>query len=134
MIKIGLIGFGYWGPNLARNFSHDSGFELAAVCDFSADRLERARRLHPAARLCSSLDDFFKADLDAVAIATPVTTHFDLARRAIESGRHVWLEKPMTETVAQAEALIAQKSAQRLARLGGTERQLRPPRRRRTRG
>ena len=106
MIKIGLIGFGYWGPNLARNFSHDPDFELAAICDFSADRLERARRLHPAARLCSSLDDFFKADLDAVAIATPVTTHFDLARRAIESGRHVWLEKPMTETVAQAEALI----------------------------
>ena len=106
MIKIGLIGFGYWGPNLARNFSHDPGFELAAVCDFSADRLERARRLHPAARLCSSLDDFFQADLDAVAIATPVATHFDLARRAIESGRHVWLEKPMTETVAQAEALI----------------------------
>lgn len=106
MIKIGLIGYGYWGPNLARNFSLNPDFKLTAVCDFSADRLERARRMHPQARLFSSLDDFFKADLDAVAIATPVATHHELARRSLESGRHVWLEKPMTETVAQAEELI----------------------------
>ena len=106
MIKIGLIGYGYWGPNLARNFSINPDFTLTAVCDFSADRLERARRMHPQTRLFSDLDDFFKADLDAVAIATPVATHHELARRALESGRHVWLEKPMTETVAQAEELI----------------------------
>ncbi len=106
MIKIGLIGYGYWGPNLARNFSINPDFKLTAVCDFSADRLERARRMHPQTHLFNNLDDFFKADLDAVAIATPVATHHELARRSLESGRHVWLEKPMTETVAQAEKLI----------------------------
>lgn len=106
MIKIGLVGYGYWGPNLARNFSLNPDFELAAVCDFSADRLARACRMHPQAQLFSSLEDFFKTDLDAVAIATPVASHHDLARRALESGRHVWIEKPMTETVAQAEELI----------------------------
>ena len=107
MIKIGLVGYGYWGPNLARNFSLNPDFELAAVCDFSADRLARACRMHPQAQLFSSLEDFFKTDLDAVAIATPVASHHDLARRALESGRHVWIEKPMTETVAQAEDLVA---------------------------
>lgn len=107
MINIGLIGYGYWGPNLARNFSLNPDFNLAAVCDFSDDRLERARRMHPQTELFGNLDDFFKADLDAVAIATPVATHYDLTRRTLESGRHVWLEKPMTETVAQAEELIS---------------------------
>jgi predicted dehydrogenase len=107
MIKIGLIGYGYWGPNLARNFGSNPDFELVAICDYSADRLARARRIHPSAQLCNHLDDFFKCDLDAVAIATPVAAHYDLTRRALESGRHVWLEKPMTETVRQAEELIS---------------------------
>jgi predicted dehydrogenase len=107
MIKIGLIGYGYWGPNLARNFSTNPDLTLTAICDFSSDRLERAHRFHPTAQLCLHLDDFFNADLDAVAIATPVATHYDLTRRALERGRHVWLEKPMTETVDQAEKLIA---------------------------
>jgi predicted dehydrogenase len=106
MIKIGLIGFGYWGPNLARNFNANPNLQLTAVCDFSADRLERARRMYPAAQICPSPDDFFSMDLDAIAIATPVSTHFELARRALESGRHVWLEKPMTATVEEAETLI----------------------------
>jgi len=106
MIKIGLIGFGYWGPNLARNFSLNTDLELAAICDFSAERLERARHMYPSVRMCSILDDFFRADIDAVAIATPVAVHFDMARRALETGRHVWLEKPMTEAVGQGEELI----------------------------
>ena len=106
MIKIGLIGFGYWGPNLARNFNANPNLTLAAVCDFSMDRLERARRQYPAAKICTSPEDFFQMDLDAIAVATPVATHFELARRALDSGRHVWLEKPMTSTVAEAETLI----------------------------
>jgi len=107
MINIGLIGYGYWGPNLARNFSHNPDFKLAAICDFSTDRLQKAGRFHPQAQLCGSMEEFFSNPrLDAVAIATPVASHFELTRRALESGRHVWLEKPMTETVAQAEALI----------------------------
>jgi predicted dehydrogenase len=107
MINVGLIGFGYWGPNLARNFSLNPDFRLTSICDVSADRLQKAGRLHPQARLCSSVEEFFSSSrLDAVAIAAPVAAHFELAKRALESGRHVWLEKPMTETVAQAEDLI----------------------------
>ena len=107
MINIGLIGYGYWGPNLARNFSINPEFDLTAICDFSPDRLEAAGRFYPQAELFDNVDDFFKdARLDAVAIATPVAYHFELARRALDSGRHVWIEKPMTETVLQGKALI----------------------------
>ena len=107
MIKIGLIGFGYWGPNLARNFSIHPDLELDAICDFSEDRLARAQRFYPQARLCRTIDEFFSLrTLDAVAIATPVATHYELAKRALATGRHVWLEKPMTEKVSQAEELI----------------------------
>ena len=107
MINVGLIGFGYWGPNLARNFSFNPDLELAAICDFSSDRLKAAKRHYPQVNLYKDLDDFFNdTALDAIAIATPVTSHFKLAKKAILSGRHVWLEKPMTETVPQAEELI----------------------------
>jgi predicted dehydrogenase len=107
VINVGLIGYGYWGPNLARNFSLNPGFKLTSICDFSADRLQKAGRFHPQAQLCGSVEDILSnSRLDAVAIATPVASHFELAKRALESGRHVWLEKPMTETVAQAEELI----------------------------
>jgi predicted dehydrogenase len=112
MINIGLIGFGYWGPNLARNFNADPYLKLAAICDFSADRLETARRLYPQVKLLGNLDDFYKdTNIDIIAIATPVMSHFALAKRALISGRHVWLEKPMTEKVEQAKELtdLAQK-------------------------
>lgn len=107
MINVGLIGFGYWGPNLARNFSNDPNLNLSAICEFSSDRLKAAARLYPHGKLYKTIDDFFNdASLDAIAIATPVATHFEFARKAIATGRHVWLEKPMTQTVAQAEELI----------------------------
>ncbi len=107
MINIGLIGFGYWGPNLARNFNANPDLELAAICDFSADRLETARRLYPQVKLLDNPDDLYKdTNIDAIAIATPVTSHFELAKRALMSGRHVWLEKPMTKKVEQAKELI----------------------------
>jgi predicted dehydrogenase len=117
MIKIGLIGFGYWGPNLARNFSVNPDLELAAICDFSEDRLKKAQRFYPHTHLCSTVDEFFNiSDLDAVAIATPVASHYELAKRALKKSRHVWLEKPMTEKVVQAEELIelAQKARKTL--------------------
>ena len=107
MINVGLIGFGYWGPNLARNFNANPDLELAAICDFSADRLKTAGRFYPQATLYDTAEDFFKnTDLDAIAVSTPVATHYGLAKSALDSGRHVWLEKPMTGTVAQAEDLI----------------------------
>jgi predicted dehydrogenase len=107
MFNVGLIGYGYWGPNLARNFNQNAHTQLCAVCDFSSDRLATACRFYPQAEGISDVCAIFSnTDIDAVAIATPVRTHFDLARQALLAGKHVWLEKPMTETVAQAEELI----------------------------
>lgn len=108
MINVGLIGFGYWGPNLARNFNLNADLGLAAICDFAGERLEAAGRLYPGVTLYKNLDEFFNdTAIDAIAIATPVATHFDMAKRTLLTGRHVWLEKPMTETVAQAQELIS---------------------------
>ena len=107
MIKIGLIGYGYWGPNLARNFNVNPDLELVAICDQSADRLEKAGRYYPQAKLFDNVDDFYKnTDIDVIAVATPVASHHELAKRALLSGRHVCLEKPMTEKIVQGEELI----------------------------
>lgn len=107
MFKIGLIGYGYWGPNLARNFNANPDMELSAICDFSKSRLDTACRFYPqAAPITDTQEIFNNTDIDAVAIATPVSTHYKLARQALLADKHVWLEKPLTETVEQAEELI----------------------------
>jgi predicted dehydrogenase len=107
MMKVGLIGYGYWGPNLARNFNANPDLELAAVCDFSQDRLKAASALYKHTKLVRDPEELFKdTGLDAIAVSTPVSTHFELAKRALESGKDVWLEKPMTEKVEEAEELI----------------------------
>ena len=118
MINIGLIGFGYWGPNLARNFNVNAELKLAAICDYSSDRLEVARRLYPQVKLLSNLDYLYKdTNIDIIAIATPVTSHFELAKRALMSGRHVWLEKPMTEKVEQAEGALSRFATRQVTRV-----------------
>ena len=107
MINIGLIGYGYWGPNLARNFNSNPDMELKSICDFSADRLEMAGRLYHHVKLTKDTNDLFSdTNLDAIAIATPVSTHFDLAHKALSNDKHVWVEKPITEKVEQAKTLI----------------------------
>ena len=107
MRKIGLIGFGYWGTNLFRNLSGSPDFQLAAVADASEAR-QKALRSHFGGRIVASAYDVIDdAAIEAVAIATPVATHFDLARRAIAAGKHVMVEKPMCATVAEAEELVA---------------------------
>jgi predicted dehydrogenase len=107
MIKIGLIGYGYWGPNLARNFNMNPDMELSAICDFSPDRMQAALTLYPHAKLVKDASEILNdPKLDAVAIATPVSTHFELAKNALLSDKHVWLEKPMTEKVEQGKELI----------------------------
>ena len=106
-MKIGLIGYGYWGPNLARNFNQNPDLELSYICDFSADRLKTASVIFKQTKFVNDPEVLFRdTTLDAIAVATPVSTHFDLAKRALESGKDVWLEKPMTEKVEQAEELI----------------------------
>ncbi|MGE3933801.1 MAG: Gfo/Idh/MocA family protein [Rhodospirillaceae bacterium] len=95
MIRVGVIGYGYWGPNLARNFAAEKAFTLAAVCDTQADRLGLAAERLPTARLTADARSLIAApDIDAVAIATPVSTHFDLAIAALRAGKHVLVAKP----------------------------------------
>ena len=107
MIKIGLIGYGYWGPNLARNFNNNPDLELSAICDFAPDRLEAASTQYSHVKLVKDANEIFKdPELDAIAIATPVSTHFDLAKEALLCNKHVWLEKPLTEKIEQGQYLI----------------------------
>ncbi|MBF6599307.1 MAG: Gfo/Idh/MocA family oxidoreductase [Dehalococcoidia bacterium] len=105
---VAVIGCGYWGPNLIRNFFDTPGCHVVAACDLSETRLEAISRRHPSLAALTSVDDVLRdPTIDAVAIATPVNTHAQLAMRALEAGKHVLVEKPMTATVAEAEALVA---------------------------
>ncbi len=107
MIKVGIIGFGYWGPNLVRNFNLAAGCRVAAVADPRPDRLMLLGRMYSSIRGHRLAEDLINTrDIDAVVIATPVSTHFELARKAILSGKHVLLEKPMTSSISEAETLI----------------------------
>jgi predicted dehydrogenase len=107
MIRVGIIGYGYWGPNLVRNFMESQGATVAAVSDLDERKLELVRKRYPTIHTTRNVQELL-ADptIDAVAIATPVGTHFELGMAALRAGKHVWLEKPMTETLAQAAKLV----------------------------
>lgn len=107
MIRIGVIGYGYWGPRIARNFHDLNGCEVPVVCDKNSALLKRAQRAHPNAQItCDVSEVVCSPNLDAVAVVTPVWTHFELAKAALENGKHIFVEKPFTSTTAQAEELI----------------------------
>jgi predicted dehydrogenase len=107
MINIGVIGYGYWGPNIVRNFSALDGATVQSISDSNPSSLDRARRAHPQIRTTNDCSEILNAtDIDAVAVITPVSTHYDLAKRALLNGKHVFVEKPFTATIAQAEELI----------------------------
>lgn len=107
MIKLGIVGYGYWGPNLVRNFAETPGAVVAAVCDLDADKLAIVNRRFPAVKTTALFRDLLNdPGLDAIAIATPVHTHYELALAALRAGKHVWLEKPMTETAEEARRLV----------------------------
>jgi len=106
MIRVGLIGYGYWGPNLARNLVEAADCQLGAVCDQRPERLAMASRRYPSVRTTRDAQEVIEdRALDAVAIATPVSTHFDLAMEALKAGKHVLVEKPIALTSLQAELL-----------------------------
>jgi len=106
-IRVGVIGYGYWGPNIVRNLSAVDGWHVAAVCDRQPGALARARKAHAGVYVTTDATEVLTAtDIDAVAIVTPVWTHFELAKAALENGKHVFVEKPFTSTSAQAEQLI----------------------------
>jgi predicted dehydrogenase len=107
MIRIGVIGYGYWGPNVVRNLYNLDGCRVASVCDRSAAALTRVRRAYPDLAVTDNAADLLTSPkIDAIAVVTPVHTHFELAKAALENGKHVFVEKPFTATTAQAEELI----------------------------
>jgi len=106
--RIGVVGLGYWGPNIARNVAAHRRAELAWLCDRSQPALAAASARHPHARTSDSYEELLRdPELDAVAIATPVSTHYELATAALEAGKHVLVEKPLAASSAQAADLIA---------------------------
>ncbi|CAG0956676.1 partial putative oxidoreductase YdgJ, partial [Anaerolineae bacterium] len=107
MIKIAIIGYGYWGPNLLRNFTACDGAEVAAVVDRRQERLRAVKKLYPGVEVFASAEDVMRdLSIDAVVVATPVFSHFPLASEALSRGKHVLIEKPMTTSSAQAAELI----------------------------
>jgi len=107
MINVGIIGFGYWGPNLARNFSTSQRARLKAICDTRANRLSLAASIYPFIKPYQSPDELVRdPEVDLVAVVTPVSTHYELAKKALLQGKHVLVEKPFTASVAQAEELL----------------------------
>ena len=118
MIRIGHAGLGYWGPNLARNFG--SLADLRWLCDLSPDLLEAASKAHPQARTTADFEELLAdPELDAVVIATPVVTHYELAKQALSAGKHVFVEKPQAQSSAEAEELAALAQEQGLVLMPG---------------
>jgi len=106
-VRIGVIGYGYWGPNIVRNLVGLEGCEVVAVCDRNPKALAKVQRTYPAIRVTTEAAEVITdPGIDAVAIITPVWTHYELAKAALEQGKHVFVEKPFTSTSAQAEELI----------------------------
>ena len=107
MIRIGVIGYGYWGPNIVRNFNAHECSKVVLVCDKSVLAKERLRKADPLIPFTTDENEILKSpNIDVVAVVTPVWTHYQLAKKALENGKHVFVEKPFTCTAAQAEELI----------------------------
>jgi len=107
MIRVGVIGYGYWGPNVVRNLQALDSALVVSICDRSLPAQKRAQRAYPCLEVISDQNEILRSpDVDAVAIITPVWTHYELAKAALENGKHVFVEKPFTSTSAQAEELI----------------------------
>jgi len=107
MINVGIIGYGYWGPNLVRNFAELGRCNVVAIADLDAEKLALAKRRFPAVHMTTDVDEVINdPKIDAIVIATPVRTHFKLGMAALKADKHVWLEKPMTETTEQARLLV----------------------------
>jgi predicted dehydrogenase len=107
MVKFGVIGYGYWGPNVVRNLSNLEGANVVLVCDKSPAAHRRLQKAHPGIQVTAESSELVRSiELDAIAVVTPVWTHYELAKAALENGKHVFVEKPFTSTVEQAEELI----------------------------
>jgi predicted dehydrogenase len=107
MIRVGVIGYGYWGPNIVRNLQALDSTHVEAVCDMNPNALARVRKAYPGIKTCSDPAEILTSPtVDAVAVVTPVWTHYELAKKALENGKHIFVEKPFTSNAKQAEELI----------------------------
>jgi predicted dehydrogenase len=107
LLRMGVIGYGYWGPQVTRNFHNLETSRVIALADKRAESQKRARHAHPDIKIVSDAAEILNSpEIDAVAIVTPVWTHYELAKKALENGKHVFVEKPFTSTAAQAEELV----------------------------
>ncbi len=114
MIRIGIIGYGYWGPNLLRNFSELPGASAVAVADLDTRKLALVQKRYPAVKVTTDFQALLNDhDIDAIAIATPVSTHFELGMAALKAGKHLWIEKPVAETSLQARKLMEEAGKRR---------------------
>jgi predicted dehydrogenase len=106
VVSVAVIGCGYWGPNLVRNFFEAPASTVSAVCDLDQERLTGIAKRYPTIALTTDYRDILRdPDIDAVAIATPVSTHYRLAKEALEAGKNVWVEKPLTSRYTEAQRL-----------------------------
>jgi predicted dehydrogenase len=106
-VRVGVVGFGYWGPNLVRNLDRSPDAEIVAACDLSEANLAKLQSLYPYVDTCTDMSRFLSEyDLDAVVVATSAPSHFALAKMALEAGKHTYVEKPLTLTSAEAEELV----------------------------
>ncbi len=109
MVKIGVIGFGYWGPNLVRNFFALPNCEIKMIVDAREQRLKEVKKYYPSIGVSKFTKDILRdTSIDAVLIATPVSTHFQIAKEALDQGKHVLIEKPMTSSLHHAQKLVDQ--------------------------
>lgn len=108
MVKIGLVGYGYWGPNVARNIHKNSEFDLQVICDKNSDRLDKARELYlDQTSYTSDFDELLGNDsLDAIAVAVETSAHYPVVKKILDAGKHVYVEKPFTDDVEQAIELM----------------------------
>jgi len=107
MLKVAVVGCGYWGPNLVRNFRSIPESEVKKICDMDHDRLAKMKELYPETNTTTDFEDLINDDeIDAIAIATPVFTHFELAKKSLLAGKHTFIEKPMAAKVDQCIKLI----------------------------
>jgi predicted dehydrogenase len=120
MIKVAQIGIGYWGPNLLRNLIANEKCVVTSAADLSKERRDYVSKLYPSIKTTDNLDDIFNdSDIDAIVIATPVHTHFDLVMRSLESGKHVLVEKPMATSLIEVDQIESLANKQKLVAMVG---------------
>src|SRR5580700_3479118 len=107
LVRFGVIGYGYWGPKVIRNLDLLEEAKVVAICDKSVASRRKAERLYPGVTITDDANELMTSpDIDAIAVVTPVWTHYELAKAALENGKHIFVEKPFTSNAAQAQELI----------------------------